>query len=113
LLIDGDRRFSKSDPIEDATTLACSTAVVKSCVLSTGDDFVKNPAMLAKRPDGQLGNEGTYVAAGRAETLLGRTGVITSAPSGSSSEPGGRHFAREADPVRNALSPEVSVASRP
>ncbi|WP_129573243.1 hypothetical protein [Sorangium sp. Soce836] len=113
MLIDGDRRFAKIDPIEDATTLACSTAVVKSWVLSTGDDFVKNPAMLAKRPDGKLGNEGTYVAAGRAKALLWRTGVVTSAPSGSSSEPGGWHFAREADPVRNVLSPEGSVASRP
>ncbi|WP_437661079.1 hypothetical protein [Sorangium sp. So ce1182] len=46
---------------------------MKSRVLSTGDDFVKNPAMLAKRPDGKLGNEGTYVAARRAKTLLGRT----------------------------------------
>lgn len=96
MLIDGDRRFAKSDPIEDATVLACSTAVVKSCVLSTGDDFVENQAMLAKRPDGKLGNEGTYVAAGRAEALLGRTGVITSASSGNSSEPRFRLCARRA-----------------
>ncbi|WP_437859249.1 hypothetical protein [Sorangium sp. So ce363] len=54
--IEGDWRFAKGDPPESMTDIAYSTPVVKAWMLSTGHDFVKNPANLAVWPDGNLGS---------------------------------------------------------
>ncbi|WP_437523642.1 beta-galactosidase GalB [Sorangium sp. So ce726] len=63
LLIDDDWRFTKGDPPGNTTDLAYSTPAVKSWVLPSGNDFLKDPAERAARPNGNLGDGVTYVTA--------------------------------------------------
>jgi beta-galactosidase len=69
VLINDGWRFKRGDPPHEATSLlyddrpnATAQTVVKSWILPSGNDFVDEPAKLAKRPAGNLGGDVAYVA---------------------------------------------------
>jgi beta-galactosidase len=61
LLINDDWRFTKGDSSDIKTSLAYTD--VKSWLLPAGNDFVKDPAKRAKRPETNLDNAAAYAAA--------------------------------------------------
>ena len=72
LLLNDEWRFTKGDTPNNTTSLlynvlpqsAASTGVVKSWILPTGNDFLKDPNKRLTRPDGNLGDDVAYAAAG-------------------------------------------------
>jgi len=62
LSINDDWRFIKGDPPNNQTNL--DYGEVKSWILPIGNDFLRNPAVRSNRPDGNLGHDIAYVAAG-------------------------------------------------
>jgi beta-galactosidase len=66
VLINDDWRFIKGDHQNNNVSLLY--AVVQSWILPTGNDFLKDPAKRAKRPEGNLGDDVTYVASGYDDT---------------------------------------------
>ena len=82
LLINEDWRFTKGDPPNNTTSFlydvrpapanrgaestassSASAEVVKSWILPAGNNFLKDPNKRAKRPEGNLGDGATYIAA--------------------------------------------------
>jgi len=66
VLINNDWRFIRGDPPNNSTSLLYST--VKSWILPTGNDFLKNPAKRSRRPEGNLGDGVDCIAAGYDDT---------------------------------------------
>jgi beta-galactosidase len=71
VLIDDSWRFKQGDPPGNSTSLlyddrpnAMAKTVVKTWILPSGNDFVKDPAKRAKRPDGNLGDDVAYAGGG-------------------------------------------------
>lgn len=62
LSINDDWRFTRSDPPNNKTNLAYDA--VKSWILPTGNNFIKDTNKRVKRPDGNLGDNVAYVEPG-------------------------------------------------
>ena len=62
LLINDDWRFIKGDPPNTTAPLAYSSEPVKSWILPTGNNFLKDPSKRAKLPDGNLADGLAYIA---------------------------------------------------
>jgi beta-galactosidase len=60
-LINDDWCFAKGDPSNNTTSLL-DAAVVKSWMLPTGNNFLKDPVKWAKRPEGNVGEDVAYTA---------------------------------------------------
>jgi beta-galactosidase len=66
LLINDDWRFIKGDPSDNKTNLVYSD--VKSWILPTGNNFLKDQTRQVKRPDGSFGDDVAYAAPGYDDT---------------------------------------------
>ena len=71
LLINDDWRFTRGDPQTKTTSLAYD----KSWLLPTGNAFLKDPGKRAKRPEGNLGSDVVYSAAGYDDTSWRKVGL--------------------------------------